>query len=134
MGDWSPECYRCEWLGGASGPAVGARFKAHNKRGLLRWSNSPTVVVADKGREFAFSRTMFGAGEYLWTFSMRPSPDGRTEVTETYEAVRPESWLSSAFANLFTRGDEASHLRASMAETLRRIKQAAETDTYGADV
>ena len=31
MGDWSPECYHCEWTKGATGPAVGARFKAKNK-------------------------------------------------------------------------------------------------------
>ena len=126
MGEWSPECYRCEWLGDATGPFVGARFKARNKRGLLRWSNSPTVVVADKGREFAFSRTALGAGEYVWRYRLTPSPDGGTEVSESYEAVRPESRLVSAFANLFTPGDEASHLRAAMTVTLERIKQAAE--------
>src|SRR5207248_525213 len=97
MGEWSPECYRCEWRGGATGPVVGARFKARNKRRLVRWSNSPTVVVADKGREFAFSRTTFGGGEYLWRYRLTPSPDGGTEVTESYKAVRPESRLMSAF-------------------------------------
>lgn len=126
MGEWSPECYRCEWLDGATGPTVGARFKARNKRGLLRWSNSPKVVVADRGREFAFSRTVFGGGEYVWRYSLTPSPDGGTEVTESYEAVRPESRLMSAFVHLFTPGDEASHLHSAMTVTLERIKRAAE--------
>ena len=31
MGDWSPECTSCSWTDGATGPAVGARFKARNK-------------------------------------------------------------------------------------------------------
>jgi uncharacterized protein YndB with AHSA1/START domain len=126
MGEWSPECYRCEWVGGATGPRVGARFKARNRRRLLRWSNKPTVVVADEGREFAFSRRMPGAGEYLWRYRLTPSPEGGTDVTESYEAVRPERRPNSAFANLFTPGDEPTHLRAGMAETLRRIKEAAE--------
>ena len=26
MGDWSPECYRCTWLDGGTGPRAGARF------------------------------------------------------------------------------------------------------------
>jgi len=134
MGEWSPECYRCEWLEGATEPTVGARFKAHNKRRLLRWSNSPTVVVADEGREFGFSRTMLGAGEYVWRYRFEPSPDGGTQVTESYEAVRPERWLNSAFANLFTPGDEASHLRSAMAVTLGRIKGAAEGQPLPPDV
>ena len=33
MGEWSPECFHCAWTKGATGPAVGARFKAKNKGG-----------------------------------------------------------------------------------------------------
>ena len=38
MGEWSPECQRCEWIDEAVGPAVGARFKGRNRRGIIRWS------------------------------------------------------------------------------------------------
>lgn len=31
MGEWSPECVSCRWAKGATGPAVGARFKATNR-------------------------------------------------------------------------------------------------------
>jgi uncharacterized protein YndB with AHSA1/START domain len=124
MGEWSPECYRCRWIGKPKGPAVGSRFKAHNKRGLLRWSNSPKVLVADKGREFAFSRTNFGAGEYLWRYHLEPTEGGGTEVTESYEEVRPETRLVAAFVNsLFTPGGQTSHLQNGMAQTLERIKK-----------
>jgi hypothetical protein len=27
MGDWSPECYRCDWLDGATTAVEGARFR-----------------------------------------------------------------------------------------------------------
>ena len=54
----TPDIVRCEWLDGATGPAVGARFKAINKQGRgPNWSNKPVVTVADPGREFAFART-----------------------------------------------------------------------------
>src|SRR5262245_18234309 len=43
MGEWSPETRRAEWVGGATGPAVGARFRGHNKLGIARWSMTPTV-------------------------------------------------------------------------------------------
>jgi hypothetical protein len=55
MGEWSPECRRCEWLDGATGPTVGARFKGSNRNGIVRWSTKPRVLVADEGREFAFA-------------------------------------------------------------------------------
>jgi hypothetical protein len=54
--------------------------------------------------------------------------DGGTDVTESYEAVRPENRIMAAFVSLFTHGDEASHLRTGMAATLQRIKQAAEAE------
>jgi hypothetical protein len=111
---------------------VGARFKAHNKRALLRWSNSPTVVAAEDGHEFAFSRAGFGAGEYVWRYRLAQAADGGTDVTESYEAVRPENRAMAAFVSLFTRGDEASHLRAGMAQTLERIKQDAERESTSA--
>ena len=40
MGDLSPECTGGHWLDGATGPAVGARFKGTNKRGPIRWSTN----------------------------------------------------------------------------------------------
>jgi hypothetical protein len=56
--EFSPEVRRCTWLDGATGPAVGARFEVVNKAGRgPAWKNRPLVIVADPGREFAFSRT-----------------------------------------------------------------------------
>ena len=49
MGEWSPETIRCTWIDGATGPAVGARFKGTNRRGIFRWSTKPEIVVADRG-------------------------------------------------------------------------------------
>ena len=63
MGEWSPETAKCESIGGATGPAVGARFKGTNKRRVW-WSTDATVVAAERGRRFAFERNrpkMFGA-------------------------------------------------------------------------
>jgi hypothetical protein len=36
MGELSPECRRCEWIAGATGPAVGARFKGTNQHPTSR--------------------------------------------------------------------------------------------------
>jgi hypothetical protein len=53
MGEWSPECIGCEWVDGATGPAVGARFRGRHRSGLARWSTSrewsPLAAVRFRG-------------------------------------------------------------------------------------
>src|SRR3954471_19372299 len=88
MGEWSPECIRCRWVKGSTGPAVGARFKAANKGGRgPAWFNTPVVTVAQPGREFAFNRSGPGIGSYTWTYVLEPTPTG-TRVTESYDVER----------------------------------------------
>jgi len=85
MSEWSPECIRCSWAKGATGPAVGARFKAKNKGGRgPAWYNTPKVTAAEPGREFAFNRSGPGIGSYTWRFVMGPTATG-TRVTESFE-------------------------------------------------
>jgi hypothetical protein len=81
MGEWSPECRHCEWIDGATGPAVGARFKGSNQHGLARWSTKPRVVVADPGREFAFVIGHLGHDMTRWSYRFEPAAD-HTIVTE----------------------------------------------------
>jgi hypothetical protein len=46
MGEWSPECRRCTWIRGASGPQVGARFIARNNdRQGPSWFIMPVVTA-----------------------------------------------------------------------------------------
>lgn len=47
MGDWSPECYRCDWLDAAT-TVDGARFRGHNRLGKVRWHTDAIVTVADR--------------------------------------------------------------------------------------
>ena len=55
MGERSPECYCCEWVGETHEPIVGARFQGHNRMGPIRWTTTCEIVTADRGREFAFT-------------------------------------------------------------------------------
>ena len=127
MGEWSPECCACAWTGGATGPAVGARFKARNKgRRGPAWSNTPVVTVADPGREFAFNRKGPGIGSYTWRYVVEPTPVG-TRLTESYEAERPlvktVSWLTEKWTG---SSDRDADLHEGMQITLTRIKAAGE--------
>ena len=44
MGHWSPEYQGGEWLDGATGPMLGARFKGRNKRLGREWESVSTVL------------------------------------------------------------------------------------------
>ncbi|HYQ36357.1 MAG TPA: SRPBCC family protein [Mycobacterium sp.] len=123
MGEWSPECYRCEWLGGAAAATPGARFRGYNRLGRLRWERTAVVDTADRGREFGFTTVNDGAGreETRWRYSMEPSSSG-TLLTESFEFL----WCSvpNRLAEvLVPRGRQVNR---GIEETLRRIKRAAE--------
>jgi hypothetical protein len=126
MGEWSPECQRCEWIDGASGPAVGARFKGSNRRGVVRWSTTPRVVVADIGREFAFVTGHRGRDMTKWTYRFDPVVDGTT-VTESFEMLSDMPWYYR-FADRYLMGvkDRTADLVSNMEATLQRLKTATE--------
>src|SRR5438046_5010837 len=83
MGEWSPECRHCEWLDGATGPAVGARFKGSNKNGLFCWSTKPSVVTADHGGEFSFVTSLGNTESTRWTSRLEADADD-TKGTEAF--------------------------------------------------
>ena len=128
MGEWSPECRHCTWVKGATGPAVGAKFRARNKaRRGPSWFNTPVVTVADPGREFAFNRSGPGIGSYTWRYRLEPTERG-TRVTESYEAERPVPKAMVRLTDLWTGSpDRDADLREGMRKTLERIKAAAES-------
>ena len=125
--EFSPEVVRCRWLGGATGPAVGARFEAVNSHGPgRRWRNRPVVTAADRGREFAFARTEPFAGTIAWRYRFESDGDG-TRVVESYEVQRPVTRLGwFVIEKVFRGGDRRTELRRGMETTLERLRAAAE--------
>lgn len=126
----SPEVVSCSWLDGATGPFVGARFGAVNKAGRgPAWKNRPVVLTADRGREFAFSRTEKFSGTLVWRYRFVPEGTG-TLVTESYEVTRPVSALGwFVIGTLYGQRDRRADLRVGMSQTLRRLQQVAERTT-----
>lgn len=125
----SPEVTRCEWLDGATGPAVGVRFKATNKMpNRPTFSNKPVVTIAEPGRTFAFSRTEPFGGTVEWRYDLERDRDG-TIVTESYTVTKPVSafgWF--IIGGLFGRKDRRTDLREGMQQTPRRLQVLAEAD------
>jgi hypothetical protein len=127
MGQLSPECIGGSWLGGASGPAVGARFKGRNKRGIARWSTTNEVVEADPGRAFAFRTKQSGT---QWRYDLAADGDA-TVVTESRAAFRDRPLVAKLFARFALGGvdEHDDELRDGMRATLERLRAVAESDT-----
>jgi hypothetical protein len=128
--EFSPEILECVWLDGATGPAVGARFRARNKvANRPAWHNKPVVTVVDPGREFAFARTEPFGGTVEWRYRFEPDGNG-TMVTESYtvtKALSPVGWF--VIGVLFARKDRRADLHAGMEQTLQRMRQTVERET-----
>lgn len=125
MGRWSPETTGAEWVHGASGPAVGARFRGANRR-KAPWSTTCTVTACERGRRFDFR---VGKGETTWSYSF-VAVEGGCEVTESFTVVKPPGalgrWLTQKAIGVPWAEREAD-LVAGVEETLRRLKAAAES-------
>ena len=124
MGDWSPETTGCSWIKGASGAAVGARFKGNNAIGGKKWSTSCTVVSADPGRAFVFRVDVGPIKVAEWAYRIEPTADGCT-VTETWTDLRG-GLIKKLGKPVSGVSDRATHNRAGMETTLARLAAAAE--------
>lgn len=124
MGRLSPECTGGKWLGGATGPAVGASFKGSNKRGFARWSTTNKIVEAEPGRAFSFETQQSG---YRWTYRLETDGDG-TVVTESREPFKERPVVAKVFTRFLLGGEDGhtDELRDGMRSTLERLKAVAE--------
>ena len=123
MGEWSPECTGGEWLGDATGPTVGARFKGTNTAGPNNWSTKPTVTVADRGREFAF-KVPGGSGP-TWSYSFE-AVDGGTRVTEQVSQAKRSPLPIRLLQKRAGITDRHADLRDKMTTTLDNLARVAE--------
>lgn len=126
-GRFSPETFEAHWMGGATGPAVGVRFRGHVRRNGKRWLVywTPCVITTcEPGRDFAFD--VLGPGGrpvVTWSYHFEPSREG-TMVTESFELRRsPALRLYSALARKSRTQTNLDNMRA----TLDRIKAVVET-------
>ena len=124
IGEFSPETFDAEWLDGATGPAVGARFRGHvrrNERGPVYWTTC-TVVECEPERAFGFTVDIAGRAVNRWTYRLRPVAEG-TEVTESFELA--PTLLNRVYWAAAGRWRARTNARG-MKKTLTRIKAVAE--------
>jgi hypothetical protein len=123
-GRFSPEVFDAEWLDGADGPALGARFRGHVKRnelGPVYWTTC-RVTACEPGREFGFAVLLGDRAVNNWHYRFEPTATG-TEVTESFWT--PTAALLSPLESLFFLR-RRRNVR-DMGKTLARIKEVVET-------
>jgi hypothetical protein len=123
-GRFSPEVFESEWLDGATGPALGARFRGHVKRneiGPVYWTTC-RVTDCEPGREFAFDVLVGDRAANHWHYRLAPR-DGGTDVTESFRLG--DHFLLRLFGVLGGQLRRRRNIR-DMRTTLERIKDVVE--------
>ena len=126
IGRYSPETFEAEWLDGAAGPVVGARFRGHVRRngiGPVYWTTC-RVTECDPGREFGFVVLIGDRAANHWHYRLQPAGSG-TDVTESFRLA--DSVLTTVYYWLFGGFlRQRSNIR-DMRRTLQRIRSVAES-------
>lgn len=90
-GKFSPETFDAEWLDGATGPALGAKFRGHVKRneiGPIYWTTC-RVTACEPGAEFGFEVLVGNRAVNNWHYRFEPRGQS-TEVTESFHFPGPK--------------------------------------------
>lgn len=126
MGGLTAECTEMDWVGSSTGPALGARFRGHNRSGWRRWSTSCTIVRFQPGSEIAWDVAFGPLPVARWSYRVEPGgAEGTSVVTERFEDYRGR--LLRATAPLVRGTSDADTLnRSNMEATLDRVKQRVE--------
>lgn len=123
IGEWSHECRFGRWLGSATGAVPGARYRASNRSGVMRWSRISELAVVDPPRELAWRTvpTVFFPDSTEWRLRLEPV-EGGTRVTQSFRVVKAPRLLDPVYALLVPSHQDRD---AKLAEDLARIGEAA---------
>jgi Polyketide cyclase / dehydrase and lipid transport len=125
IGRFSPETFEAEWLDGATGPAIGARFRGHVKRngiGPVYWTTC-RVTACEPGREFGFAALLGDRPVNNWHYQLTPAGAG-TDVTESFR-LTPSAFTTVYYWVFGGWLRQRNNVR-DMRKTLERIKDVVE--------
>ncbi|HLX87502.1 MAG TPA: SRPBCC family protein, partial [Acidimicrobiales bacterium] len=87
MGEYSPEVIEAEWMDGATGPALGARYRGHvrrNEKWPVYWTTCQ-VTECTPGEVFEFAVLLGERPVNTWRYEFKASEGGGTDVTESFD-------------------------------------------------
>lgn len=133
VGQWSPECLRGTYLGGATEAAEGVRFRGANKRGAVRWFTNCTVVRFEPERAIAWDvfPPYGGAATARWTYELQPV-DGGTEVVESFEVYRATFLTMVGWVLMGGKQNRREMVERSLGESLQKLKELVESQPVAA--
>ncbi len=123
IGEWSHECHSAEWLDGATGAEVGARFRGANRAGWVRWNRICEFTVVDPPHVLTWRTvpTFFIPDSTEWQLTMEPIGSG-TRITQSFQVLRAPWLLDRLYAQLIPGHQDRD---ARLTEDLARIGVAA---------
>jgi len=121
MPEWSPQCRAMKVFGPLR---EGARTINLNRRGLMFWPTTCTIVEVDAERKLTFRVDANGTE---WSYELEPA-DGGTRVVESRRAPNGIKKVSTVLVNAAMGGVPSFEVELvdGMNESLARIKAAAE--------
>ncbi|KDF02219.1 cyclase [Mycolicibacterium aromaticivorans JS19b1 = JCM 16368] len=125
-GEFSPEVFESEWLDGATGPALGAKFRGHVRRneiGPVYWTTC-RVTACEPGREFGFAVLAGDKALNNWHYRLDAHGDGH-DVTESF---RMADFPGVRLFELLGGQLRVRRNKRDMRTTLERIKKVVEND------
>jgi hypothetical protein len=123
MGRLSPENTGGEWMGGANGPAIGAKFKGTNRRDGEKWSTISRVTRYEPPSSFVFEVTFGPFRVARWSYEIQTTPHG-CRVVESWKDQRNRLVRRPDKKKGF---DRAQFNKESIRTTLERLKTTCET-------
>lgn len=124
--DWVGENEGGSWSQGATGAAVGVKFRGVN-RGRAAWKTTSTITAADPGRHFAFDVTMGVMPIAQWEYLIEASDGGGCRVTESTRRKVP--WIMTQLARPLTGvADRDAENQRNIERSLAALKSRAETN------
>lgn len=123
MGRRSPENTGGVWLGGATGPGVGVRFRGTNAHGEDSWATVATITDYEPPRRFAFDVTYGKLKVSRWVFEIEETPQG-CRVSEHWTDRRGVLLKRHAEKDDY---DRIEFTRESIRTTLERLKSELES-------
>jgi hypothetical protein len=126
MGDFSPENVGGQWIDGATGPALHAKFRGTNRNGGKQWWTRVRVVACEPDHLFTFDvRTPFGVRVSRWRYLIEPTDTGCVLIEQWY---RVGSWIVRNFLGprVTGRADRPGFNVESIEHTLAAVKARAE--------